>query len=68
MDTIKDMDFYYSLQNEAIEKGWEFYQSEGGRDLNLVTDTNHYVDEQVDLFLADYPKLQNLYRHMVGSK
>ena len=63
---IEDMEFYYSLQNEAIEKGWEFYQSEEGGDLNLVTDTAHYINKQIDKFLVDYPELRNLYRHMVG--
>lgn len=64
---IKDMDFYYALQNEAIEKSWEFYQSEEGGDLHLVTDTNHYVNEEIDEFLGNYPELQNLYRHTVGD-
>lgn len=65
---INDMDFYYMLQNEAVERDWEFYQSEEGGDLHLVTGTNHYINEQIDKFLFDYPELQNLYRHMIVSK
>ena len=64
---IEDMDFYYSLQNEAIEKGWEFYQSEEVGDIHLKTDSHDYANEQIDKFLADYPELQNLYRHMIGE-
>ena len=59
------MDCYYALQNEAIEKGWEFYQSEEGGDIHLKTDSHDYVNEQIDAFLADYPELQNLYEHML---
>ena len=65
---IKDMDFYYALQNEAIEKGWEFCQLEEDGDIHLVTNDNQYTNEQIDKFLVDYPELQNLYKHMVGGE
>jgi hypothetical protein len=63
---IADMDFYYALQNEATEKGWEFYQDGEGGDIHLKIDSYDYANEQIDAFLANYPELQNLYEHMLG--
>lgn len=61
---IENMDFYYMLQNEAMERGWEFYQSEEGGDIHLKADSHNYVNEQIDEFLIDYPELHNLYEHI----